>query len=295
MRLKMLAATCLAASLSSFTVASAESDICKEIEWWIVDAQSDPPFSSFDPGLKSANKGEYRPASAVETANGKPCKLSHGLRSSASGLQYGRITCDMGVDGNDYGVREAAESEYEALKAQISQCRVLHGWRSDARLKDTETYASWMGRSETHAFELKLETRDFSISGPFGGTDSRYELDLSLLSQQYKLPASAETAPPLPTQKATPRNMQRWGTRVANTYPEIAERMGWEGTVGLTVIVDDSGRPKGCSVTRSSGWPVLDHTACEGMKTHARFERVQDAQGNPVDGIFKTRIAYTFN
>ncbi len=294
MRLKTLAAACLVAPLSSFTVASAESDICKEIEWWIVDAQSDPPFSSFDPELKSADTGEYEPGSAVDTLDSRPCRLRTGQRKEG-GPKNGSLRCDLPIeDAGFVQWVEDAGTEYESWKSQLSACSVLKAWEASERRQGAATRSIWTHRADAHSLDLILKITDKSRPGPFGGTIGKYGLEISLSSIARTTAVSSADKPPRPTQTAIPRNQGRWGARIANAYPEIAERLGWEGTVGLTVIVDPGGRATHCSITRSSGWPILDHTACESMKAHARFEPVVDARGNPAHGRFNTQIAYVF-
>ncbi len=57
----------------------------------------------------------------------------------------------------------------------------------------------------------------------------------------------------------------------ANSYPPIARRRGWEGTVSLTITIQPDGRLAGVRITRGSGYDMLDQAA---VATLRRIERV---------------------
>ena len=63
-------------------------------------------------------------------------------------------------------------------------------------------------------------------------------------------------------------------------YPEIAKQMHQQGIVYLDVMVDADGRPSDVSVSRSSGFSVLDHAAVEAVR-HWTFEPAR-AAGLPI-------------
>lgn len=50
------------------------------------------------------------------------------------------------------------------------------------------------------------------------------------------------------------------------TYPERAQREGWEGTVFLRVLINHEGKPEKVEVGRSSGFESLDRAAIEAVK-----------------------------
>jgi protein TonB len=64
------------------------------------------------------------------------------------------------------------------------------------------------------------------------------------------------------------------------SYPAIARRMGWEGTVVLEVEVQADGRVGDVSVAESSGHAVLDRAAADAVRAW-RFEPAERL-GEPV-------------
>ncbi len=106
------------------------------------------------------------------------------------------------------------------------------------------------------------------------------------------VPPPAPPPPPSQARGATPDGQNRWARRIQENYPARALREETQGTVGVTVTVDGSGRVSGCRVTRSSGSSILDDAACKGMERYARFNPALDAAGNPTTGSYSTAIVY---
>lgn len=82
---------------------------------------------------------------------------------------------------------------------------------------------------------------------------------------------------------------------IINNYPSEAVRNGYEGRVGVRVIVMADGRVSDCVATRSSGYAVLDEAACQGMQRYARFNPALDREGNPTVASWSTSIIYAMN
>jgi len=57
------------------------------------------------------------------------------------------------------------------------------------------------------------------------------------------------------------------------TYPSIARRMGWTGRVVLVFVVAEDGSVRSLRVKESSGYPALDNSAMETVKSVAPFPR----------------------
>ena len=110
-------------------------------------------------------------------------------------------------------------------------------------------------------------------------------------------PPPAPPPPPAPSKarKATTQGEGRWAARIQENYPSRALREEIEGTVGVRVTVTADGRATGCSVTASSGSPILDQAACQGMERYARFNPALDDAGNPTTDVYSTRITYRLN
>jgi periplasmic protein TonB len=54
-------------------------------------------------------------------------------------------------------------------------------------------------------------------------------------------------------------------------YPMQARRLGIQGSVVLQVLVDAEGRVTDAKLVTSSGSPILDQAALDGVKTSYRF------------------------
>ncbi|MGL5838790.1 MAG: energy transducer TonB [Sphingorhabdus sp.] len=75
-------------------------------------------------------------------------------------------------------------------------------------------------------------------------------------------------------------------------YPIKALREGREGIVQFMVVVGADGRAKSCTVTVSSGHADLDHAACSNVMTRARFAPARDANGNPVEETWLSKMEF---
>lgn len=100
--------------------------------------------------------------------------------------------------------------------------------------------------------------------------------------------------PPPPSQArgASPRDQNRWASRIQANYPSRALRNEEEGVVRLTVTVTANGRAANCRVTGSSGSSTLDSAACQGMERYARFNPALDDAGNATSSTYNTAIRY---
>lgn len=92
--------------------------------------------------------------------------------------------------------------------------------------------------------------------------------------------------------RAAPLGQSNWGRKIARSYPTRALNQGVEGQVRLSVVVGPDGRAQSCAITGTSGSPILDRAACDGMLRHARFEPALDDDGNPTQGSYATSIRY---
>lgn len=108
-------------------------------------------------------------------------------------------------------------------------------------------------------------------------------------------PPAPPPAPPSQARGASTKNERRWAARIQDNYPARALREEIEGTVGVRVTVTADGKATGCQVTASSGSPILDQAACQGMERYAQFNPALDAAGNPTTGAYSTRITYRLN
>jgi protein TonB len=110
-------------------------------------------------------------------------------------------------------------------------------------------------------------------------------------------PVPPPPPPPAPSKArgASPDNQASWARRIQDNYPSRALRDETEGRVGVRVTIGPNGRVTACSVSASSGSPILDEAACDGMTRYARYNPALDAAGNPTTGAASTTIVYQLN
>ena len=64
------------------------------------------------------------------------------------------------------------------------------------------------------------------------------------------------------------------------------------GRVRVELVVDPHGRITGCSIAESSGKADLDRHACQEASERLTMKPATDADGKPVEGRFRTTIAF---
>ena len=85
--------------------------------------------------------------------------------------------------------------------------------------------------------------------------------------------------------RARPRgNPANWVTEI--DYPTSAIRAEHQGRTAFRLSLDAAGKVTGCTITASSGWPVLDATACEKLARRAKFEAAVDNTGAKTAGSY---------
>jgi TonB family protein len=65
-----------------------------------------------------------------------------------------------------------------------------------------------------------------------------------------------------------------------------------EGTTRFELMVGPDGKPTSCNTTVSSGFEILDQTACNAFLKRARFSPAKDASGNPTAGRYKGSVTW---
>lgn len=100
------------------------------------------------------------------------------------------------------------------------------------------------------------------------------------------LPSPSPSFAPI---KAKPRgNPGNWVTE--NDYPTSEIRLEHEGITRFRLSIDAAGKVTSCTVTQSSGWPVLDATACDKLQRRARFDPSVDSTGARVEGSYSSAV-----
>jgi TonB family protein len=75
-------------------------------------------------------------------------------------------------------------------------------------------------------------------------------------------------------------------------YPPGALDRGEQGTVGVRVEVDRSGRVSRCIVTKSSGHASLDTATCRIIEARARFAPARDENGASIQGSVTQNVTW---
>lgn len=97
------------------------------------------------------------------------------------------------------------------------------------------------------------------------------------------------------SRSAQPDRQNRWQRRIIDSYPSSALRRGIEGTVGVFLVINAEGRVASCTVSSSSGAPMLDKAACDGLERYARFLPALNRYGSPTAGSWSTSVTYRLN
>ncbi len=105
--------------------------------------------------------------------------------------------------------------------------------------------------------------------------------------------APPREAPPAPVVTTPPLAYADYLRNPAPSYPDLAQRRGWEGSVQLKVFVLASGRAGRVDIEKSSGRPILDDAAVAAVRNW-RF--VPSRRGStPVDGYVSVPIDFKLN
>lgn len=83
-----------------------------------------------------------------------------------------------------------------------------------------------------------------------------------------------------------PRHPERWIT--GRHYPMEARRNRIQGSVEVTLEVDDRGRVEHCKITKSSGSGLLDRETCRLLLKRARFTPAIGPDGSFAAQYYKT-------
>jgi TonB family protein len=113
----------------------------------------------------------------------------------------------------------------------------------------------------------------------------------SCLNELRTAPTQGAGFTALAAKAPVPRNSpSQWIT--VEDYPSSAERDRREGTVAFRLSVGMDGRADNCVVTKSSGSEDLDAATCKAMMRRTKFNPALDATGNPVAGIYESRVSW---
>ncbi|HWC63302.1 MAG TPA: TonB family protein [Rhizomicrobium sp.] len=102
-------------------------------------------------------------------------------------------------------------------------------------------------------------------------------------------PIKTAALPPLLPPPTAPREIAR--THTTPPYPALSQRMGEQGTTGLSCEIGVDGRPVACSVTKSSGSGRLDDAASSYVMQHYSWEPAT-REGKPVAGKTQLNVVW---
>lgn len=89
--------------------------------------------------------------------------------------------------------------------------------------------------------------------------------------------------------KARPKGkLSQWVT--PDDYPSMDQRLRHEGTSSFRLAIDAAGKPTGCTIVASSGWPGLDEATCTKIMRRARFEAAIDNTGARTEGTYSGAV-----
>ena len=78
----------------------------------------------------------------------------------------------------------------------------------------------------------------------------------------------------------------------SSTYPRQAIREGDTGRVGISLLIDETGKVRDCMVEETSGFATLDTMSCSALTAHAKFQPAIGAEGKPVKSASFNRISW---
>ena len=76
-------------------------------------------------------------------------------------------------------------------------------------------------------------------------------------------------------------------------YPMKAFEREWQGIATMSVVVDPTGRPTDCKVTKSSGFPELDKQTCWVAMKRVRFTPAVGPDGQKAFGVYRSQVVWS--
>lgn len=106
-------------------------------------------------------------------------------------------------------------------------------------------------------------------------------------------PSPPAPPPPAPSQAVGPKARGNPGDWVGqDDYPSSAIRAEEQGTTGFKLDLGPDGKVTNCTVTKSSGFPDLDQTACRLLPRRARFSPAKDTAGNGIASSYSSSVRW---
>ena len=115
------------------------------------------------------------------------------------------------------------------------------------------------------------------------GETTRQDLCVPQCPQAFPPSSSKQSKPPEPMSSPASWVM-------SDDYPAASMRADEQGTVHFKLTVGPNGRPSNCTVTRSSGYALLDQATCTVMMRRGRFHPATNDKGVPVSGTWSDEL-----
>lgn len=77
-----------------------------------------------------------------------------------------------------------------------------------------------------------------------------------------------------------------------NDYPTHAFEREWQGVTTFAVIVGPDGHAADCRILKSSGYAMLDRSACWAPMKRARFTPAIGADGQRTYGVYRSQVVW---
>lgn len=78
----------------------------------------------------------------------------------------------------------------------------------------------------------------------------------------------------------------------SDDYPNVAAQGGATGIVGMTMLIDETGKVASCMVTATSGFASLDAQSCAIITVRAKFAPATGHDGKPIKSVYVQRIRW---
>lgn len=89
-----------------------------------------------------------------------------------------------------------------------------------------------------------------------------------------------------------PKGIRVWAHQIQQNHPSGVLATGQQASVRVRATVDPKGQVADCEIVQSSGFAVLDQSACDSMRRFATFIPAVDASGAPTTGTWAIWITY---
>jgi hypothetical protein len=129
--------------------------------------------------------------------------------------------------------------------------------------------------------------RSFSL-GPMVNAWTQLDGCLEKLRQTWNLTDTQKAGLASAPQPIVPLHM----LFSSRDYPNGALWGGRSGKAGVVLLVDETGAVKDCTLTQTSGNPLLDIQTCRVILARAKFAPATDLHGKPVKGAIEQQILW---